>query len=505
MFQHPKEQFFHTDYRPLMRDNHHYVVDEQSQLPPHLLPPPYLVDIDGHAHPIQHQEAILRRVRPVGRVKLEQRKEELEDYDEYMKKHLARVKQESFGFGRARQLVGVTGGVASGASVGDYLGTAALGRESGSGLGAAAAVSGEGVASRSSLAEVASGSGLGVGVSDMAGAKEGMSHGEGVSQEGVSREDVPHEGVSHEGMVTDDVSAVPREASTDGRQVFTSKSPKLRRSFSISKDRHSIPNPGTGLPELGSPPFFIPVPNNSGGVFATVFGRTSGSNSPVDQLRTSIGRHQDPSRVHSSRTAAAEGVGVWSCPRLEGGSGDGGEACGRSGEVGGEGVRVVGTDDDGGGGEGSGKGNVEEREGVMVGEDRARGVELVGEGQDRARDVELVGEGRQNGQDRARDVELVEVVEEGSQDGQNIQNMLSSLVYSLGLNEVETKQVISLWHNRVVIPPLDSAFLSAELAKREQFFREEHENFELQNRQALLRDQQVLGVIAVPITPIYRL
>ena len=44
--QYPDEQFFHTDYRPLIRDRNHFVVDEQAQIPPHLLPPPYLVSVD---------------------------------------------------------------------------------------------------------------------------------------------------------------------------------------------------------------------------------------------------------------------------------------------------------------------------------------------------------------------------------------------------------------------------------------------------------------------------
>lgn len=100
--QHPQEQFFHTDYRPLMRDRNHFVVDEQSQLPPHLLPPPYLVDIDGHAHPARYQEAIVRLIKPVKLDKQERRVEESEDYDEYMKKRLAQVKKHSFGFSETR-------------------------------------------------------------------------------------------------------------------------------------------------------------------------------------------------------------------------------------------------------------------------------------------------------------------------------------------------------------------------------------------------------------------
>ncbi len=47
----PMELFFHTDYRPLLRDSFHNVVDEQTQVPPHLLPPPFLVDSEGSPYP----------------------------------------------------------------------------------------------------------------------------------------------------------------------------------------------------------------------------------------------------------------------------------------------------------------------------------------------------------------------------------------------------------------------------------------------------------------------
>lgn len=43
--------FFHTDYRPLIRDANNYVIDEQTQCAPHLMPPPFLVDIDGNPYP----------------------------------------------------------------------------------------------------------------------------------------------------------------------------------------------------------------------------------------------------------------------------------------------------------------------------------------------------------------------------------------------------------------------------------------------------------------------
>ncbi|KAL3881699.1 hypothetical protein ACJMK2_028102 [Sinanodonta woodiana] len=47
----PQEVFFHTDYRPLIRDANNFVLDEQTQQAPHLMPPPFLVDIDGNPYP----------------------------------------------------------------------------------------------------------------------------------------------------------------------------------------------------------------------------------------------------------------------------------------------------------------------------------------------------------------------------------------------------------------------------------------------------------------------
>lgn len=51
IFQIPKELFFHTDYRPLLRDINNCVLDEQTQIAPHLMPPPFLVDVDGNPYP----------------------------------------------------------------------------------------------------------------------------------------------------------------------------------------------------------------------------------------------------------------------------------------------------------------------------------------------------------------------------------------------------------------------------------------------------------------------
>lgn len=50
--------FFHTDYRPLVRDTNHWVLDEQTQTAPNLMPPPFLVDIDGNPYPPMLQRLV---------------------------------------------------------------------------------------------------------------------------------------------------------------------------------------------------------------------------------------------------------------------------------------------------------------------------------------------------------------------------------------------------------------------------------------------------------------
>ncbi|XP_072912545.1 PH-interacting protein isoform X4 [Hemitrygon akajei] len=52
------QMFFHTDYRPLIRDANNYVLDEQTQQAPHLMPPPFLVDVDGNPHPPKFQRLV---------------------------------------------------------------------------------------------------------------------------------------------------------------------------------------------------------------------------------------------------------------------------------------------------------------------------------------------------------------------------------------------------------------------------------------------------------------
>ncbi|KAG5843506.1 hypothetical protein ANANG_G00151650 [Anguilla anguilla] len=54
----PDQMFFHTDFRPLIRDSNNFVLDEQTQQAPHLMPPPFLVDVDGNPHPTHYQRLV---------------------------------------------------------------------------------------------------------------------------------------------------------------------------------------------------------------------------------------------------------------------------------------------------------------------------------------------------------------------------------------------------------------------------------------------------------------
>ncbi|NXY85795.1 BRWD1 protein, partial [Alcedo cyanopectus] len=54
----PDQMFFHTDYRPLIRDSNDYVLDEQTQQAPHLMSPPFLVDEDGNPYPPTYQRLV---------------------------------------------------------------------------------------------------------------------------------------------------------------------------------------------------------------------------------------------------------------------------------------------------------------------------------------------------------------------------------------------------------------------------------------------------------------
>lgn len=54
----PREMFFHTDYRPVIRDLNNFVMDENTHIAPHLLPKPILVDMNGNPYGSQYQKLV---------------------------------------------------------------------------------------------------------------------------------------------------------------------------------------------------------------------------------------------------------------------------------------------------------------------------------------------------------------------------------------------------------------------------------------------------------------
>jgi len=54
----PREMFFHTDYRPVIRDLNNFVMDENTHIAPHLLPRPILVDMNGNPYSQQYQKLV---------------------------------------------------------------------------------------------------------------------------------------------------------------------------------------------------------------------------------------------------------------------------------------------------------------------------------------------------------------------------------------------------------------------------------------------------------------
>lgn len=54
----PEQMFFHTDYRALIRDMRHFVMDEQTHIAPHLMPRPTLVDMNGDPYSAELQRFV---------------------------------------------------------------------------------------------------------------------------------------------------------------------------------------------------------------------------------------------------------------------------------------------------------------------------------------------------------------------------------------------------------------------------------------------------------------
>ena len=489
------EQFFHTDYRPLMRDRNHYVVDEQTQLPPHLLPPPYLVDIDGHAHPACYQEALLRQVRPVERVRPGRTNEEMEDYDEYMKRHLLKVKQQSFGFGRTRSnfntsILGSTTSLSNRSSSDRNADGALLSpvhvrqRED----SATAGTSSDAASSTNGNGGVESGEAM-----DIGGSGDVVVSSSRVVEQQVGEKSCPaswserddgEAGPSGQETITSPTAAVEvsvgsgnlerhglseteghranLENENDKNEDQSSHVPSQDRRFEANEELVAVEHNYSSSSSLG-------------GGHGSGPAQASNSNS-IQPLPSTSTYHPPPPTVPVVGGAS-------SSPPQPGGSVHVGDTLRGDNDTGMEpGIRNI-PDSDGSSSHWNG---IRTRRQLRIGS--GSGIPPNGEQDHRPpeRPLDLLRQRSGRGQDEEEvQVNIVDV-DEGSQDSQSSQNMLSSLVYSLGLTEHETKQAISLWHNRMIIPPLDPAELGAMWAKRRQLYREEQDNFDEQSRKAKL-------------------
>ena len=546
------EQFFHTDYRPLMRDRNHYVVDEQTQLPPHLLPPPYLVDIDGHAHPACYQEALLRRVRPAEQVRQERTAEEMEDYDEYMKKHLMKVKQQSFGFGRARSNFSssTSNSLASSSSSsllghrnadGALLGSGDVAQRTpneSNGHSSVAAVGTDGAHRESSdistdfTADVGSAY-AGDEAMDVTGS---TTQAENSNVEEIMATDPPgslqeegtngtvHVTMANPSALVEDggdqtmVTSVNACEEGSNRAMATGPSvvdgpavgclsgnsgeessckrmaePEIKTENKYDTFRAQTQSTYASNQDVKSEPNLDPVLSTSEHHYAGCIGDTDTtaqagpSISTLTSVSTQISssaqplleRSQQWSPTQNELAAEATSASRGSSNSIEMGMGTGGISHSDSSASQWNGIRT--------------------RRQIQIASNSNstnRPAENLQQRQQeqpphqlpppQGQPLALLAQ-RGNNRDEEGQVNIMDV-EEGSQDSQN---MLSSLVYSLGLTEHETKQAISLWHNRTIIPQLDSANLSAELAKRRQLYQEEQENFEEQSRKAELLELPV--------------
>ena len=561
------EQFFHTDYRPLMRDRNHYVVDEQTQLPPHLLPPPYLVNIDGHAHPACYQEALLRRVRPAEQVRPERTTEEMEDYDDYMKKHLMKVKQQSFGFGRARSnFSSSTSNSLASSSSSSLLGhrnadsalfgsegvaQRALNKSSSRSPGAIIATdnredSGTGIptdltANRGSGEEAmnVSGSRTQAGNSIVVEDEEAMAtdppppgslqkEGAGGTvhmamenpsalveddsdQNMLTGGNAPEEGSSH--AMAPAVDGLPVRDGLGGNSGEQSNCTQMAESEIKTENKHDTfkaESQSTSATNSGQEPVSEPNPDpilhttehsyaghNIGDTdSSTQAGPSTSTQTSTSTLSSSsaqslLERPQQRSPTQNEQAAEATSTRRESnsSSSIGMGMGTGGVSHTDSNVSQWSGIRTRRQIQIA-----SNNGNSNSTNGLAENSQQRQQEQtphqLPPPPRPQGQPLPLLDQ-RGNNRDEEGQVNIMDV-DENSQDSQN---MLSSLVYSLGLTEHETKQAISLWHNRTIIPQLDLAELSAELAKRRQLYQEEQENFEEQSRKAELLELPVSDLV----------
>lgn len=438
-----------------MQDRNHFVVDEMSQLPPHLLPPPYLVNIDGNAHPLRYQEAILRLIRPVKQVKSDTTGEDLEDYDEYMKKHLAKVKQQGFGFSRAK--ISTNSNLQSQPQA---LGISNCPEESSNPL---------------------------EGTTATALSNEAITQGNGAITQG------------NEAITQGSSASILNQQATVG--AFSEPTTPL--DSSIHQDANTSQNNSRLSSNHDSSVYLAAEHSYAGSQTKDASRNATGSGlqsrgsqflSPVQSQRMVVAVVMDRGKEESGREAQA----VESVSRTGMDSGNSSIVENVQCEVGGEAASSelsadIADETEPGSGEQQGTGEGDGRHFSIARRlrTRARGGSADSSSRPSGATANssppppppppLAGADT-NGGPTADNEEPIVNVTDNDVSSDNIRNMLSSLVYSLGLGEMEEKEAISLWHNRVIVPSLDVAILSSEEARRRELCQQEERCWEEENK-----------------------
>ena len=337
------------------------------------------------------------------RVKQERTSEEIDDYDEYMKKHLAMVKQQSFGFTRARL---------------NQLSSLNRFQQAGSNSG---------------------------GSSNLRGREESENMATGSSEPQSNHHGAPQ-------TVNSTPQRIDGASSTQSNDDASSSAPHSAaptRTTELSPLRNNGPTSSGGV--RAEPTEVLSNPPQSSGEAGTV--NTSNGRSDKGLLLPSVGETSSGTQPQNDLSSSdVEETASAAKPATAAGE--------------------------------------ERREGVS---ERAEGRGSSSIDSEDAMEIAAAGGGGEE-EDSNDDDDVIEVVdaeEEEEEEGGADEVMLSSLVYSMGLTEDETKQAISLWHNRTIIPSLEPSQLACRLAQQRDIYQEEERRFEAESNKGIMEDEAV--------------
>ncbi len=489
--QHPTEQFFHTDYHSLIHDRNHYVVDENTQLPPHTLPPPYLVNIDGDPYPSNYQEALVKLFRPAQLAVRSDHTtgEDSNDYDEYMKNHIAKMKKRILSRALETSLLSSTDPQLSSFSQRSPEAEVVCHKQD---------ISSDSLQMDTSKSELTSSS-VNQSINEnnhkpkLAGACLVNTLAANSLSDSVLEGDTVGDGANLTASTSYPFKVIATVVNGDSSKQFCIQSESLQPSLQQVKEECEPMDTVEASPAGTVKAWAGLAVESHENVKDTI-------SKVCEDMECMTNKAQDD--VADQTVVGAEDICVadttGSAEDVVGGAIDGDVVEGdivknsvvesgavESGAVksdavdGAKGVVVdyiesyavagvvVGAIDNVEHADGEDRDCVEhvddeDPDGVEhVDEDRD-GVERVDENRD---DVERVGGEDRDGVERVGGEDRVQ--------GENIQAMLSSLVYSLGLGEQESQEAISLWLNRTIIPRLDSSKLSSSLSRRWHLYVEE--------------------------------